>query len=539
MFSTIQKMYFYTKTAAVATYTSVKGTLTALANPGDREKFMTAYFTVATAAVGMIDIIYGQGLTFLSGGLVSAGLIPTVFEARKNYVGLLAQEKTKDITAERKAELEKTLIMKTPPDPREIEKIRMEISTYLKGKYKINRPDFFRVMTKDKARQFYILGTHHHVPFENLPEFVKSKVNQLLVAPDAFMAKESLQENNSLDIFFILKLTKYFISISILKGVVCPWYLNPETDKELAYIVNKGMEHFEKRSPAWGSILNFLAGFMPPGAWLSFAMIDALFNISRPQVFQSEGIDGTCERIRRCVPLTCHGLETIKEVFHAYGLDRVAKLNPNEVKRILDIVLPKAQDQVNPIGELEDIRKDAYQTLETYSNGIVGQLVDADVKKKGDVENKKRNEEDQSDQLEKFGFFLDGSRVSINSRNINWLPKLKRLLSQYNKGLIVIGAGHLGNEIGLLNLLFHEGYEIERMTGENRFEPERSLKDLHDKQVTLDFDTYASLMTPQTALVYNFDRMRGRGSCCKVKPESDEVSITSNGLVKIKKAKAD
>ncbi|MFN8295901.1 MAG: TraB/GumN family protein [Chitinophagales bacterium] len=48
----------------------------------------------------------------------------------------------------------------------------------------------------------------------------------------------------------------------------------------------------------------------------------------------------------------------------------------------------------------------------------------------------------------------------LNKRNNNWIPKLNTLL-QLKSCFIAVGAGHLGGENGLINLLRKQGYTVE------------------------------------------------------------------------------
>lgn len=47
----------------------------------------------------------------------------------------------------------------------------------------------------------------------------------------------------------------------------------------------------------------------------------------------------------------------------------------------------------------------------------------------------------------------------IVSRNNDWVPKIDKLIHE-NSCFIAVGAGHLGGELGLLNLLFKKGYVV-------------------------------------------------------------------------------
>lgn len=64
--------------------------------------------------------------------------------------------------------------------------------------------------------------------------------------------------------------------------------------------------------------------------------------------------------------------------------------------------------------------------------------------------------------LEGFGEYPDLEHVLITQRNQNWLEQLNPLFNQSEDALIVVGAGHLVGETGLLNQLQSRGYQLEQ-----------------------------------------------------------------------------
>jgi uncharacterized protein YbaP (TraB family) len=50
----------------------------------------------------------------------------------------------------------------------------------------------------------------------------------------------------------------------------------------------------------------------------------------------------------------------------------------------------------------------------------------------------------------------------LSNRNISWVPKIKNIIKE-QPTFIAVGAGHLGGEKGLINLLRSEGYQITPM----------------------------------------------------------------------------
>lgn len=54
----------------------------------------------------------------------------------------------------------------------------------------------------------------------------------------------------------------------------------------------------------------------------------------------------------------------------------------------------------------------------------------------------------------------------VDKRNSNWIPKLKSLM-QNKSCFVAVGAGHLGGENGLINLLKKQGYTVEPISINN------------------------------------------------------------------------
>ena len=50
--------------------------------------------------------------------------------------------------------------------------------------------------------------------------------------------------------------------------------------------------------------------------------------------------------------------------------------------------------------------------------------------------------------------------ILLTNRNKNWVKKIKPIMDSKNL-FIAVGAGHLGGEQGLIDLLRKEGYEVE------------------------------------------------------------------------------
>lgn len=51
----------------------------------------------------------------------------------------------------------------------------------------------------------------------------------------------------------------------------------------------------------------------------------------------------------------------------------------------------------------------------------------------------------------------------LTERNHNWIPKIEALLAKDETPIIIVGAGHMVGQEGLISLLEEKGYEIEQM----------------------------------------------------------------------------
>ncbi|HLU86386.1 MAG TPA: TraB/GumN family protein [Taishania sp.] len=57
------------------------------------------------------------------------------------------------------------------------------------------------------------------------------------------------------------------------------------------------------------------------------------------------------------------------------------------------------------------------------------------------------------------GYMMNYSKQLLDDRNMNWIPKIEKLIKK-KKTLIAVGAGHLGGQNGVLRLLEKQGYTL-------------------------------------------------------------------------------
>ncbi|MBC6419176.1 MAG: TraB/GumN family protein [Prochloron sp. SP5CPC1] len=91
-------------------------------------------------------------------------------------------------------------------------------------------------------------------------------------------------------------------------------------------------------------------------------------------------------------------------------------------------------------------------TLETYFNNLITAWFNGDLA------------EFTALFLASFADYPDLKEKFLTQRNRNWLPIIEFLLQQKKDYLVVVGAGHLLGEEGLIQLLENRGYLIEQVT---------------------------------------------------------------------------
>lgn len=91
-------------------------------------------------------------------------------------------------------------------------------------------------------------------------------------------------------------------------------------------------------------------------------------------------------------------------------------------------------------------------TLETYYNNLITAWFNGDLA------------EFTALFLASFAGYPDLEEKLLTQRNRNWLPIIELLLQQKKDYLVIVGAGHLLGEEGLIQLLENRGYLIEQVT---------------------------------------------------------------------------
>jgi len=122
------------------------------------------------------------------------------------------------------------------------------------------------------------------------------------------------------------------------------------------------------------------------------------------------------------------GLESID--FQIALLDSLSDENPNDFVTRSITELAQIEDELNNL--LKAWETGDFQTLETLIN---------------------KSFEEFPDQFDKF----------ITARNKAWIKQLSGMLNSGETHMVVVGAGHLPGEQGVINLLRKKGYTIEQL----------------------------------------------------------------------------
>ncbi len=174
----------------------------------------------------------------------------------------------------------------------------------------------------------------------------------------------------------------------------------------------------------YGLPLGVISDFKPGFAAMTMAMVE-LGKLG----LSEEGVDSYYNRRALADQLTIEGLESVE-----YAIELIANMGISDPNAFLRYSI---EDLAQVESTIEELR-DAWRT--------------------GDA-----------DAL--FGIFLESMmerfpsvyKTLIVDRNLTWLPKIEAMLDDDDVELVLVGAGHLGGDIGLLTLLKQAGYIVKQL----------------------------------------------------------------------------
>ena len=140
---------------------------------------------------------------------------------------------------------------------------------------------------------------------------------------------------------------------------------------------------------------------------------------------ESDGMELSIMQLAHTKKKEIKGLETM--AFQASVLDKI----PYD---------KQAQDLLNSIDSLDAATKETEEMIKIYKDQDLDKLLEYSLKSDG-------------------GTTPEMQDVMINDRNKNWAEQFATITKD-KQVLIAVGAGHLGGEKGLLNLLKQKGYTI-------------------------------------------------------------------------------
>lgn len=558
IFKAIKGVFYYSTTAVKATVSAIKEKVF-YTNPLPSNNLPGVtyhYPSLPSMALSVAAYGFWGGAIVWPVGLAAIVLTPAILKARQNYISALAQTKIASLTDIERKEIDDGFEIEQKRIA-EVTKMNTEFSTHIKSflssylpNFKIQQPLLFRLSKEGKS--FFILGTYHCVPFDNLPDFVKDKFSKSLNEPNALMVGEANPQENPK--FFealkiILKTLGLFLKNfasprSILTGLIEPWYLNAAIQTKYAYRILKAKEMISNKGFIWAMAVT-LIDFLKPGTALLLSNTSDASNMSSTAEMASfsKGMDH--HMIHRINPKNYTALEGISEMFNAEGIMNASKLQPSDIEKLLELLaavnkesaqtaaeIPKVSTSKEKTEQVERFKKKCAEIFDTYSRGNLAELQGLDYST-APVE-RSNSVKEVFAELEKLGI-EPNKDAWLAARNFNWFAKLLPLFQRYSGGFIFVGIKHLTDITGLLNLFVQEGYTVDRVIGENQYAPEESLTALQNKSVQLSLQTHVPLMHEKSLLYYDTVKKRNRScrNCCVANEELVSVNITKNGKIKL------
>lgn len=519
----LKKVFFsfiyYTKTAGVALAESIK------------EQFAGSKVILSLSLITSISSgILGSGMLKM-GSMFIAGYV--LLDGREKYLQKLFNNKMLRLTMEER----KLLHEKCKENPKqEDENISKRFNEFL-ANYKIQKPYFFKV-SKDN-RQHYFLGTIHSMSFSVLPDFVQRKIKMLSSKPNVLIVEEMFNPNafKHLPLMYLMKLfvkkVKENISFDLFKKVpqalLCPWYLKENVDPRFSIYCFK-MRNQVRQIPFWGPWLVWFIDSPGLGKLIRLEIAPRFVTHLNSNVGMDTEITGICQA-NAC---KIFSLENLDDGFNATGLRALDKMTNEEIFALFS-------DFEKTVPRKHDNRFFMQQWLETYyKTGILSKdpwvLEHLNPNIHGHEDDHTKAFRQKLNVLGIDDAWIDlksFSKKSVSVRNLNWFPILTNYMEKYQEGLIYFGETHLQGQLGLLNLLRHEGYNIEKVIGENQTEPEPTLESFKDQNIELQGSEYLYRMSEHSLMLY-YNKNNIRKSYCKTKASQNKLNLTSNGNITLK-----
>lgn len=556
MFGIVNSIYVYSKTAVTAGFQAAKAYAVDNALVPN-----IPIVSIPTITLGFAAMMYSGGSLILPLCLTAVVITPFMFRARQQYITQLGQHKASELSEKDRKEIDQMVKHSQQRKKQEDENMQAflqvfkpEIKQFLEKDYKIAKPIFFR-LTKDE-KNFYLLGTYHPVSQTKLPDFVLRKIQLLLQNPRSFVmgeadglntAKPTLQQMPSIIFSFtvlLFKICKSLFSFPFfLKGIVRPWYLHKDIDPKISYqVLLERQQLYERGIPfSWFALLT---DFMSPGASMFFNLA---MNDGGESILPNEnGMDMAFILNRKKLGFIYQALEEPFDLVRAQGLEKISLWDVKQVLKIINLVEAYYKECQNSLLECEKTNADKiknlmYRVMEVYASGDIKKIYEEFCAKTPEIELLSKAKRKLYDNLINFNLIQSGEEQVI-ARNLNWLPKILHLMSNYREGLIFAGAAHLGGKAGLLNLLAQQGLKVERMVAEEQFISDMADTPFLKETVDLPLEQYQTLLN-SSAMLYYFkqkachqdkkqqDKKQMPNAHNRDKMVIEEVNITDNGKV--------
>lgn len=467
-------------------------------------------------------VLGGTPLVFRSAGLlILAGLNlpPILIESRENYVKRLFADKIKCLSPEDRKLFEEE---KDKPFEYPIDKNSNKKEEDFKVPDKI-KPTYFEA--RKDGRSFYFLGVSHTSPLSKLPDFIHKKIKQFSDFKHALTINECDRSNAQYFRTLLMEEIKQLFSFNGLRNmmgsILHPWYLRKGVDSRLANVI------IDYRNGIYntvlGSFLVYLMDFIKPGRLVRGYLLIRHFSL-----YVNSGMDSEIDSIFKGNHISIISLEGISDIFDAVGLRSVDKLDHQAISDLC-LAHSKCQLRNSDNGKLEEAKL-------FYNGDLVHPETYEHYDEAAEEEGPRKILKEKLKKLGVDGGFIDleiYSNKSLAARNLNWFPQLKLYMEKNYLGFIYFGAAHLGGQLGILNLLQQDGYEVRRMTDEYHSEREQTLEQFNGRTIELKASEYFHRMNKNSLMLYQYHDTKGKQKRSSPTPESPKtLNITSNGKIR-------
>lgn len=270
-----------------------------------------------------------------------------------------------------------------------------------------NAQIFWKITGNGSTKTSYLLGTHHLIDKDSIPE--SSKI--LSYIPSVELVVGEMEMNNMLSKQFKL------LQSALMKDTTMSQLLTKEeylmVDAQMKEVVGKGLDKLGKLKPV---MLSMLYSVM-------------LFKKEYKLTKEAELIDLEVQKIAKKKKIDVLGLETVDQQISIL-------MNSKSLKK-------QAEELVQSLKDKNKSVEGMHKMNESYLKGDLESLIQISM------------EEGQMDK--------ENMEVLCFRRNKNWMDQLQKILPE-KSCFIAVGCLHLAGEQGLIQLLRNQGYQVQAVS---------------------------------------------------------------------------